>query len=257
MPGLAEIVGGPVYVFMLIFARLGAALMLIPGIGEIYVTPRIRLGLALLFSMALSAAGTAQPPALPDHPATLALMVAGEVVVGLFLGTLARTLLAALDVAGQVMAHHMGLANASLFNPQAATQGSLPGILLSLAGVALMMVGDVHHMMLAGIARSYEVMSAGEMPDTGDMAQMMTRLVGDIFIIGTQISAPFILVGLALFLGLGLLARLMPQLQVFFISLPAQVLLGLVVMAITVPAGLLFWLSRVETRSLAVLGGGG
>jgi flagellar biosynthesis protein FliR len=251
VPLLPELVADEVFRLFLVFCRVGATLMLLPGFGEPYVPPRLRLflalGLSLLLAAALGPGGTLLPPA-PASPAALALLVGREVLVGLFLGAAARTLLGALHVAGMAVAYQSSLAGAAVFDPGAATQGTLPGNLLTTAALVLLFVTDAHHLLLQALAASYAVdgLEPGAMPPLGDMAELFGRLVADAFALGLRIAAPVVLVSLLLYLGLGVLNRLMPALQVFFIALPLQILLALATLMLSLAGGLLAFFAFFE-----------
>lgn len=257
---LPELLADEAFRLFLVFCRVGAALLILPGFGEPYVPPRLRLLLALALSLLLGAAlgPTGLLPPAPEEPAALALLVGREVLIGLFLGAAARTLLGALHVAGSVIAYQSGLAAASVFDPGAATQGTLPGNLLTTAALVLLFVTDGHHALLAALADSYVGLapSSTGLP-LGDMAELFGRLVGAAFAAGVRIAAPVVLVSLLLYLGLGVLNRLMPALQVFFIALPLQILLAFAVLALSLAGGLLAFLAFFgDGLALLVFGGG-
>ena len=96
-------------------------------------------------------------------------------------------------------------------------------------GVLIHFSTNMHHVLIMGISESYTMFPAGVFLPTGDMAFVLARVLADSFSLALQISAPFIVLSLAFFMGLGMLARLMPQLQIFFISLPVQLAGGLFV----------------------------
>ena len=95
---------------------------------------------------------------------------------------------------------------------------------------------DLHHLVIAGLNDSYTIFQPGEMPIVGDVAQHITRIIATSFRIGIQLSAPFLVFGLLFNLGLGVLSRLMPQMQVFFIGLPLSILLGFLLLVLVIGA---------------------
>lgn len=246
-----------VFAFLLTFVRVGTALTIMPGIGDTFTPQRIRLYIAL--GLTLVMAPLVQPyipDPLPDT-GTLVVLIAMEFVIGLFIGTIARVLMAALDTAGMVMSMMSGLGNAQVFNPGFATQGSLLGALLSVTGMLLIFSTNMHHLLLGGLVGSYELFPIGSVPDSGSMAQMMASMIARSFTIGVQISAPFIVVALLIYIGMGVLTRLMPQIQVFLLALPLQIMLAFVTLSLTVSAGLMFWVARFEEGMLFFFSAGG
>lgn len=246
MSTLDEVLTGELFGYLLVFARIGSAVMLLPGFGEAYVAPRVRLVLALLLSLVVLPLAAPDLPPLPDSPLALALLLGREIVVGLFLGTLARLLLLALLTGGMIIALQSGMANALANDPASAQQGSIIGNFLMALGAVLIFATDLHHLLLRALVDSYGLFTPGAPLEIGDMADMVARIVSASFALSMQIAAPFILVGLIFYLGLGLLARLMPQVQVFFVAMPLQIMLGMVVLMLTVSFGMLWFLGRFE-----------
>lgn len=255
--GLLEtVIVGNIFAFILVFSRIGSAIMIMPGIGDSFVSPEIRL----LFALALSfVVMPALAPSLPPPPADVfgyVLLVGSETLLGIFIGTVMRVLMAALDTAGMVISMQAGFANVMVLNPAAGSQGSIAGALYAMAGTLLIMVTDLHHMLLASVFDSYALFPAsGILPDAGSMLDVVARAVDLAFKTGFSMAIPFIVVGVLLQIGFGILGRLMPQVQIFFLALPAQVLIGLVTLAMTFSAGILLWLNQTENAMAGFLPG--
>ena len=250
---LQSFVVGEIFGYLLVFARIGAGLMMLPGIGEAYVTPRIRLMLALLITLIVLPAVASDLPALPDSPIALALLLVGEIIIGIFLGMLSRLMLVAFDIAGMIISFHLSLANAFVFNPAAASQGSIVGAFLLITAMLLIFITDLHHLMILTVIDSYGLFQVGVMPPIDDMAHTITRFLADSFELALRIAAPFVIVGLVLNLGMGLISRLMPQIMIFFVAMPVQILLGMTVLALTVSAAMMFWLAQAQDRLIGFL----
>ncbi|GLK76335.1 flagellar biosynthetic protein FliR [Methylopila jiangsuensis] len=212
--------------FVFIFARVGAMVMLMPALGEENVSARFRLTIALL--LALVFWPFARPLYALDamQPIGLLGLLLGEIAVGLTLGVVARLVMSALSTAGFVIANQLGLGFVTTVDPTQGQQGALIGTFLTLVGVALIFATDLHHLAISAIAGSYDAFRPGVIPDTGDAAQLALKTAAEAFRIGVQISAPFLVFGLVFNLGLGVLSRLMPQLQVFFIATPLTIAAG-------------------------------
>ncbi len=235
-----------VFAFMLIFVRIGTALTIMPGLGDSFVPQQVRLFMALGLALVISPVIQPYIPSpLPSIPVLFSLILM-EFVIGLFIGTVARVLMAALDVAGMLVSMTSGLANAQVFNPSFSSQGSITGALLSMTGVVLLFVTDMHHLLIYGLVESYQMFPVGDVPDSGSMAEMMSRAVSASFLIGFQIAMPFIVVAILLYIGMGVLSRLMPQIQVFMLTIPVQILLSMVTLFFVISAVMLFWLTKFE-----------
>jgi flagellar biosynthetic protein FliR len=220
--------------FLLAFARVGAMVMLLPGVGEQTMPSRVRLGIALvLTAIILPAHQKAYTVDLNAIGPVLALLFQ-EVVIGVVLGLTARLAISALQVAGFVIAQQLGLGFVTAVDPTQNQQGILVGNFLTLLGVSLVFATDLHHLVIAAMNDSYTIFQPGEMPLMGDAAQHVTRTVATAFRIGIQLSAPFLVFGLLFNLGLGILSRLIPQMQVFFIGLPLSIILGLLLLLVVV-----------------------
>ncbi|GJD48847.1 Flagellar biosynthetic protein FliR [Methylobacterium crusticola] len=244
LPGIAA-------AYLLTFARVGTLVMLMPGIGEQMVSPRLRLGFALLLALVLF------PVARPLLPTTagpgLIGVLIGEIAVGLVLGLSVRAIIAALQTAGTIVAQQLGLAYAMTVDPTLGNQQATLGSFLSLLGLTLVLAADLHHLAIAGIRDSYALMPPVGVPSTGDAAAFAVRAVARGFSLAVQISAPFIAFGILFNLGLGVLSRLMPQMQVFFVATPAAILIGMAVFLATLGAMMGVFVDDLG-RWLAVLG---
>ncbi len=235
-----------VFAFIIVFVRFGTALMIMPGIGDSFVPQRIRLLFALGFSLVMAPVLRHYvPDPLPAFGTMIALIVV-EFITGLFIGTIARVLMMSLDTAGMLVSLSSGISNAQIFNPLLSTQGSVFGAFLSITGVTLLFVTNMHHLLIHGLVESYEMFPMGGVLDTGSMAELMAKVVSASFLTGFQIALPFIVISMVLYVGMGVLSRLMPQMQIFMIAIPVQIMLALVIMSLSISAILMFFLSRFE-----------
>lgn len=244
---LQELVVSNIFAFLLIFMRFGVALMIMPGIGDSFVSPTIRLLFALGISFVLMPVLSTHLPAIPSSTAGLIGLLISEAVVGIFIGSVMRLMISALDTAGTIVSTQAGLSNASLFNPTTESQATIMSAVYSSLGVTLIMALDIHHNMLAAVVDSYKAFPAnGIIPDMGAMSETITKTATLAFKVGAQLSIPFIVVGLLVQVGLGMLGRLMPQVQVFFIAMPLQIFLSLLMLLVVLSAGVMYWLDGYQ-----------
>jgi flagellar biosynthetic protein FliR len=222
--------------FLLTFARVGTMVMLMPGVGEMNMPSRVRLTIALVLTTILLPAHQKAYTVDLNTLAPVMLMLFQEIIIGAVLGMTARLAISALQVAGSVIAQQLGLGFVTAVDPTQNQQGVLVGNFLAVLGVTLIFATDMHHLVIAALNDSYTIFAPGEMPIVGDVAKHITQVISASFRIGIQLSAPFLVFGLLFNLGLGVLSRLMPQMQVFFIGLPLSILLGLVLLLLVIGA---------------------
>jgi len=244
--GLDAFLAGQVFALMFVFARIGTALVVLPVFGENFVSARVRLLLALALSLVLVPVLQDRIPPAPSAVPELVRLLAIEIAAGVFIGTVARVLLATLDTAGMIISLQTGLASAAIFNPALGVQGSPFGSFLGVSGLALIAVTDMHHMLLLGLASSYDLFVPGVGLPLGDFAETVGRALAQSFAIGFQMAAPFIIGGVLLNTALGVLARLVPQMQIFFVALPLQIGAGILLMMASLGAAMLLWLGALQ-----------
>lgn len=217
--------------FMLVFARIGAMVMLLPGFGEGFIPVRVKLAIALLLTFIILPLHRAAYHVDMQSVAPLAVLLVQEIMIGVVLGATARVTLAALHVAGSVIAQQLGLGFVTSVDPTQGQQGALMGNFLTLLGIALLFATDTHYLVIAALNDSYKIFSPGELMPSGDVAALATRAFAGAFKIGLQLSAPFLVFGLVFNIGLGVLARLMPQMQVYFVGVPLSIFIGFMIFA--------------------------
>jgi len=222
--------------FLLVFARIGTMLMLLPGLGEMSMPVRVRLSIALaLAAMFFPLQRDAYTIDLQNLGQVLFLF-GHEMIIGVILGMTARLSMAALQIAGAVVAQQMGLGFVTAVDPSMGQQNALVGTFLSMLAVTLIFATDLHYLVIAALNDSYRLFAPGASILVGDAAALITKTVAGAFRIGIQLSAPFLVFGLLFNLGLGVLSRLMPQMQVFFIGLPLSILLGFLILLAVIGA---------------------
>lgn len=238
------------FAYFLIFSRIGTIMMMMPALGEGMIPARMRLSFALMFALVLLPLVSDSLPQL-DSANLLAstTVVFHELAIGLIFGGIARLIVSSAQVAGAVIAYQSGLSLAQSADPtQNGVQGAQVGSFLSFLGITLIFATNLHHVALAAIYDSYKVFPPTAPLMLDDAATLATETVASAFTIGVQMSAPFIIFGLIFNLGLGLLARLMPQVQVFFMAMPANIGIGLLLFALLLTMTMTWYLTHVEAH---------
>lgn len=235
------------FAFVLVMGRVGAAIMLLPGLGEAEPPAMVRLGLALGVTALLLPGIEPSIPAVPEAGLQAAFMIAAEVITGLWLGWLARLLVLALPVAGQFIAYMLGVANVLQPDPELGGQATPIARLFAVAAPLAILVTGLYAIPLAALAGSYRLIPAGTLLPAADATQTAVRAVADSFALAMRLASPFLLASIVWHVATGLLARLVPRLQVYFVAMPGQILGGMVLLAAVATALLTVWQTAVQS----------
>ncbi|MGE4327348.1 MAG: flagellar biosynthetic protein FliR [Pseudodonghicola sp.] len=243
--GLNDYIAGLIFGYFLVVARIGGAVMFMPGFGETQIPVRMRVAFALVLCAALYPA-TPVAAHIPDTPVEMTLLLGLEATIGIWIGLCGRVLLSAMDFAGYQVGQVSGLANA--FGPSlGAFEGAtLVASLLIIGSVAAIFASDAHHLILRALLDSYQVFPVG-LVMTGDLAEQIVRAGGQSLYIGMSIAAPFFVMGVVLNLGMGLANRMMPQLPVFFVASSILIVAGLLILSVATPAMIDHFLNQFTT----------
>lgn len=237
--------------FLILFTRVGAVLMLLPAFSEESVPMQIRLVMALGMTMGLYGL---LAPHVAQHAAPavqggidLPMIVISEMLVGLAFGTIVKIMFSAAAIAGSMATQQVGLSSALISDPSQGGQSPLLARLIGLAAVIVCMALGVHHLWIGGIVQSYSVFPVGGMPPAADYAQLAVHVTGQAMALGISLAAPMILYGALFHLGLGLSARVAPQIQVFFITQPLNLMLGIALLSVTLGSMLTAFAAAMTT----------
>ena len=239
-----EFVPNQLFAIGLVFARLGALLMVSPGIGDSSVPPRVRLILAVFISVAITPILANKLPVIPTEVSKLYLLIGLEVLIGLAIGGILRILFAALSSAGAIAGMQTGLSFAMTMDPTQGSQGAIFSSFLSMIGVVLLMQANLHHWFIVGAINSYNVYPVGELKLNGTMDWMLTGFTSS-FNLAVQIMIPLVIYGIIYNIALGIINRAAPAIQVFFIAQPVQVFVGMFLFMLSVGAGMMVWLDAM------------
>jgi flagellar biosynthetic protein FliR len=218
--------------------------MLIPGIGEAFIPARIRLSLAFMMTLALYPVLAAAAPAEPAAVADLAGAIIKEILIGLMIGGILRMFMGSLAAAGEVVSLSTTLSFAQTANPSQATPSTTLGTFLGLIGILLVMTTDLHHLFIAAIVRSYSIFPFHKAVAVADASALAIQTMGKSFALGLQLAAPVMAFAFIFNIATGLVGRVMPTFQVFFVATPLMVLSSLSIFAISLGAIGMVWVDR-------------
>lgn len=228
----------------LVFARLGAIVMLLPGLGETFLPPRIRLSFALALTLMVIPVVSRGVPALPGDTAGLAGAILKELLIGLLIGGILRIFMTSLATAGELVSIQTTLSFAQTANPMQASPSTTLGTFLGLIGITLIFTTDLHHMFLAAIVHSFDIFPFSRSIPIADAGELAIRTFSSSFALGLQLAAPVVVFSLVFNIAVGLVGRVMPQFQVFFVASPLSVLLGLSIFALSLGVVGMVWVDR-------------
>ena len=239
--------------FMLVLCRISAAVMVLPGFGESEVPVVLRVGLAVGITLLIFPGVEAIMPAGSGGSALRDfVMIGSELAFGLMLGWLARLMVLSLPIAGQIISTMIGLASVLQPDPELGSQTTGVSRVLALAAPVLILSSGLYALPLGALAGSYHLVPPGTLFSAGDAAQSVAIATEGCFSLALRLASPLILAGFVWQVMLGLLARLVPSLQVYGLSLPGQVLGGLLLLALLIGPMLTVWMNamRVSFASL-------
>ena len=212
-----------IFQFMLVFARLGTAFRAFPGVGSPYIHPRAKLFVALTISFVMLPILAPYLPKYTDNFAKNIGYIAIEILIGLIISIAANIYFMSLHFVGQILSLQSGLGSAAFFDPMQKSQVAIFSNFMLIIAIVMIFATNVHHLFISAVADSYMKFPPGELVDSGDVSRFVSFVVNDSFILSFKIVSPFLVVGLAIMTGSGMLSRLMPNLQVFFVITPAQI----------------------------------
>jgi len=241
--------------FMLLLARIGAAMAVLPGLGEAVSPAMLRVGLALGITALLLPEIMPLVPQVPEASLQAAGMVLADVVTGLWFGWLTRLLALSLPTAAQIIAYLLGISSVLQPDAELGPQSTVLARLFELGAPLLMLVSGLYTLALGSLADLYHLIPPGSLLPAADTVESATRAVASTFSLSLRLASPFILASLVWQVTIGLLTRLVPRMQIYFSAVPGQILGGLLLLALVSGSILAAWYDSVRPI-LAVLPGG-
>lgn len=219
------------FAFVLLLARIGGAMALLPGIGDRLVPSTIRAGLALAITLVLLPEVAPLMPPAPEPGLQAGAMVGAELITGLWFGWLAQLLALAMPIGIQFIAYLLGVATVLQPSAELGSQTSALSRLFELAVPLVVLTSGLYTLPLNALAGSYRLIPPGTLLPASDGTALAVRAVGTMFALALRLAAPFVLASIVWHVAVGLLARLVPRIQVYFVAMPGQILSGLLLLA--------------------------
>jgi flagellar biosynthetic protein FliR len=222
--------------FFLVFLRTGAFLMAIPMLNGSSVPVIFRIGLCLVTSLLVFplVAGGALP-AVTGDVVTLGVSAAGEVLIGILAGFSIRLVFEGVQLAGELAGYQMGLAIAEVIDPASEDQVAILSQFMSLLATLVFLAINGHHWFIRTLVESFEAVPPIGFHVNGPLLERLTRLTAEMFITGLKAGAPVIVALLLGTVAFGLVARTVPQMNIFVVSMPVNIAVGLLFFGLSLP----------------------
>lgn len=226
-----------IFVFTLVFLRISALLIMIPVIGERTVPLRVKGGLAILVSLLVFPAAGVNINSFQTGDEILALAIAmiGEVMIGIVIGLTTKIIFAGIQFAGEMIGIQIGFSIVNVIDPVSSSQVSIIAEFQYLIALLIYLAVDAHHTLIFAIVDSYRIVSPFSYHFSGSLVKHIIMLSRELFILAIKISAPIMAVLLFTNVALGVVARTVPQINVFIVGFPVQITVGLIVFGLTAP----------------------
>ncbi|MGL5269783.1 MAG: flagellar biosynthetic protein FliR [Selenomonadaceae bacterium] len=227
--------------FLLVLTRVSGIFLLAPFFGSLNIPVYIRAGTAFAIAMVLFPVIDQQGiPQIPQSVVGYMLAVIVELIVGWLIGFVAYITFAAIHMAGKLLDMQVGFAVVNVVDPTSGQQIPLLGSFLYNLGIIIFLVTNGHHMVISGLFESFQMIPVLGATFDLSISDLMVDLTGGIFVTGMKIALPVLFAILLTDVGLGVLARTMPQMNIFVVGIPAKIVIGLFVLSIALPFYILF-----------------
>jgi len=220
---------------LLVLTRVSSMMLFLPVLGNNLIPPQVKIGLSGIISLLIYPVVRSMVPDIPASPLALSLMVGQELLIGAMLALMAQLIFASVQLAGQIMSYQMGMAIANVFDPSTSAQIAIVGQFAVVLAMLMWLAAGAHHAVLLALSDSFTLFPMGH-PWAFSGWQGLSDATADMFVLGLRLSAPVLLLMLFAYGALGLLSRAVPQIQIFFVSFPVTIGLGLLILALSLPA---------------------
>lgn len=239
-----------ILLFALVLTRLFGLFLGAPIFMRRGIPFRFRMLLAAMLSPLLMPA--AMPEQLPEDGFAVTVAMAGELAVGFAIGLLARFIFASFQIAGTMMGYQMGLAMANVLDPESNRQTGVLGTLyVNMVGLIFLLL-DGHHMLIRGLATSFETFPVGALLQTDQLTQLMFESGGTMWEAGARIAGPVTGIMLLINVVLGLINRVIPQMSIFNIGFPLSAMAGYFAVLLTIPEAASYFMGAFSSLELDI-----
>ena len=221
--------------FLIVFARMGALMLSMPIFGSSTIPVQARVGLVGITSYIVFMVAPLPPLDMSISTWQFTVMLMGEVAVGMIIGYTTQLIFTAVQVAGQMIGFQMGFAIVNVMDPVTNSQVSVTAQFKNIFALMIFLGISGHHWLIAASAKSFELIPVMGFTPTEGLVEMMLILTKNVFFMAVKIGAPIMATLFLLNVALGLVARTVPQMNVFIVGFPLQISVGIFMIGVTAP----------------------
>jgi flagellar biosynthetic protein FliR len=224
-----------VYRFLFVLVRVASLLFVIPFLDSRSVPILVKVGLAMAVAWLLLPQVHSRLPALNTSPIAFALGIISEIAIGLLIGLMLQLLFVGIQLAGQTAGFQMGFAIANVVDPASSMQIPVLSQFLNLFTLMIFLSLDIHYYFIKALVDGFAIIPFWGAQFDGDVFRLLTHMVSNSFVIAVKIGAPVMVALLLTSVALGIIARTVPQMQIFIVAMPVKIILGLLFLGFSLP----------------------
>jgi len=226
--------------FLLIFVRISGIFMMAPIFGSRNVAGRIKASLALIITYIIFPLIFDTNTVIPNQFLSYFFMVIGELIIGLILGFISSLVFSAIQMAGQLLDMQIGFGIVNMLDPLSGQQAPLVGNFKYILALIVFLATNGHHVLLSALFASFKLIPVTGIVVNVAIAQFVIDIIGSMFILALKISLPVLVAVVLTDMALGILARTMPQMNIFVVGVPGKIIVGIFVLSIGLPFYIFF-----------------
>ena len=227
--------------FLLVFVRISGMIIISPIFGSRNIPGTIKAGLSMYLALiVLPLLAVGLEPSIPQTLIPYIFLVVSELLFGVIIGFASSLVFSAVQMTGSLLDMQVGFGIVNIFDPQAGQQVPLIGNFKYILALLLFLSVNGHHILLTAIVNSFRLVPIAGIVFTGALTEMMVNMVSGIFTLAFQITVPVLAALIITDIALGILARTMPQMNVFVVGVPAKIIVGIFVLSIAMPFFMIF-----------------
>jgi len=221
--------------FVFVLVRVSSILIAAPVLSNRAIPVQLKVGLALFLTVAMLPSARVDPSGLPHDFPLLAVRLGSEVLMGAAIGLMGRLMMTTVQVMGQLVGFQMGFGIVNVIDPSTSEQQGVIATFLSLVGILIFLSTNGHHLFFRALAESFRILVPFEFSVSHAFVETLARTFQNVFVIAVKMGAPLFAILLFTKTGLGIIAKTVPQINVFIVGFPLTICIGLLALGMALP----------------------